>query len=51
MDIQGSQGLVGELLSSLVVRDAIEASGVEAGVEMVVKQLADLVIDIPKVQH
>lgn len=33
-----------------MVRDALQATAVEAGLELVLKQLPDLVIDIPKVR-
>ena len=47
---EAERRLVAEMLSSLVVRDAVEATAVEAGVEELIKQLPDLVIDIPKVE-
>jgi hypothetical protein len=33
----------------LVIRDALQGTAVEAGLELVLKMLPDLVIDIPKV--
>ncbi len=36
------------LLSSLCVRGAMEASSVEAGVELVLRRLPDLELDVPK---
>ena len=49
-DAGGGRRLIAELLSCLVVRDALQATAVEAGLELVLKQLPDLVIDIPKVR-
>ena len=40
--------MVSGLLSSLCVRGALEPSNVEAGLELVLKRLEDLVIDVPK---
>jgi len=41
--------LVAELVCSLVVRDALLPPAVEAGLELLIKQVGDLAIDIPKV--
>ena len=45
----GARLLLAELLSCLVIRDALQGAAVEAGLELVLKMLPELVIDIPKV--
>ncbi len=42
------RGALAGLLSSLCVRGAMEASSVEAGVELLLRRLKDIEIDVPK---
>jgi len=46
-----SRKQVVDLIASLCVRAAIEATDVEAGVELILKQLSDILLDVPKAKE